>query len=140
MGHQDLRLALGQLGKQGCRGTLASTWGMFSVLSWRAWFFLKYLSVSWIQGPQAARIMQFADASGRNRQSTKKDVPHDLDSPDTELKCTRRIHSSRKCFVGCVPQEHSEMEFNVGRFLGAALGINTYVKEGMEAQGVRRRG
>lgn len=35
----------------------------------------------------------------------------------------------------CSPGTDSEMEFNVGRFLEAALGINTYVKEGTEAQG-----
>lgn len=56
VGRQELSLALGQRGKQGCRGTLSSTCGVFSVLSWRAWFFLKYLSISWLQGRQAAGL------------------------------------------------------------------------------------
>lgn len=51
--------------------------------------------------------MPFADAAGRNRLSTEKDVVRGLDSPETGLRCTRRIHSPRKCFVGCVAQEQT---------------------------------
>lgn len=51
---QDLGLALGQLGKEGCRGLPTSTWRMFPILSWRAWFFPKYLSVSLMKDPQQA--------------------------------------------------------------------------------------
>lgn len=114
MSCQDLGLALGQLGKEGCRGLPTSTWRMFPILSWRAWLFPKYLSVSLMKDPRVAGLCNLQMPQEGMGSPPKNGVLHGLDSPETSLKCTRRIHGPWTCVMGFARQEtDSEMEWGL---------------------------
>lgn len=75
---------------------------------------LKYLSVSWMKDPQVAGLCNLQMPQEGMGSPPKNDVLHGLDSPETGLKCTRRIHSPLTWVMGCAPQEaDSEMEWGL---------------------------
>lgn len=120
------------MGEAGLQGYLAFAWGRFPVLASRLGPSRNNCQSG--KGTSGSKIMQFADASGRNGESTQDKFSVALTGQSTGL-----THSPRICVLGCVPQG-TEMELNVWDvYWGQPLGSTPMKTKGWKHRGQKER-